>query len=177
MKKSKPLYMILAAFFTALMAVFAQIQIPTPFFPITLQTFAIAVCGYTLGIKYSLLSVLAYMLLGVAGAPVFSGFCGGFHHISGPAGGFVLGFPLLVLFCALSHKFKKNIKKILFGVLGTAIMFTLGIIHFMLITDTKSVWVAVLMFIGVFIKDILLCIFAFYISLIISKRIIKVKSY
>lgn len=173
MKKSKPLYMILAALFTALMAVFAQIQIPTPFFPITLQTFAIAVCGYTLGIKYSLFSVIAYMFLGVAGAPVFSGFCGGFHHISGPAGGFVLGFPLLVLFCALSYKFKGNIQKILMGILGVAIMFTLGIIHFMFITDTKSVLVALLMFIGVFIKDVFLTAFAFYISKIILKRILK----
>ena len=100
MKKNRTIYMILAALFTALMAVFAQIQIPTPFFPITLQTFAIAICGYTLGVKFSLFSVFAYILLGVAGAPVFSGFCGGFHHISGPAGGFVIGFPFLVLFCA-----------------------------------------------------------------------------
>ena len=143
MKKNRTIYMILAALFTALMAVFAQIQIPTPFFPITLQTFAIAICGYTLGVKFSLFSVFAYILLGVAGAPVFSGFCGGFHHISGPAGGFVIGFPFLVLFCALSCKFKNKLKQILMGIIGVVVMYAFGIVHFMLFTNVKAISVTI----------------------------------
>lgn len=171
--KNKTLLPILAALFTALMAVFAQIQIPTPFFPITLQTFAIALCGYTLGIKYSCASVVAYILLGVAGAPTFSGFCGGFHHISGPQGGFVIAFPILALFCALSFKMDKPLKKVLIGVIGVIVMFLFGILHFMLVTSVKSLTAVVLMFAGVFLKDVLLCVFAFYISGIVRKRILK----
>ena len=164
MKKIKTIYMVLAALFTATMAVFAQIQIPTPFFPITLQTFAIAICGYALGVKYSLFSVFAYILLGVAGAPVFSGFCGGFHHISGPAGGFVIGFPFLALFCALSCKFKNKWKQILIGIIGVVTMYAFGIIHFMVFTNVKTFGITLLMFMGTFIKDIVLCVSAFYIS-------------
>lgn len=88
-KKGKTVNVITAALFTALMAVFAQIPPSTHEFPITLQTFGIALCGYILGIKYSFFSIIAYILLGAVGAPVFSGFCGGVHHITGPAGGFI----------------------------------------------------------------------------------------
>lgn len=164
---------VLAALFTALMAVFAQIQIPTPFFPITLQTFAVALCGYTLGVKYSFISVLAYMLLGVCGAPVFSSFCGGAHHFTDPQGGFLIAFPVLTLFCALSNKFKKSIQKIAFGILGVMIMYVCGAVHFMLVTKVESIIVTVLMFFGTFIKDILLVFFAFYISGILNRRILK----
>ncbi|MBR6533122.1 MAG: biotin transporter BioY [Clostridia bacterium] len=171
--KNKTLLPILAALFTALMAVFAQIQIPTPFFPLTLQTFAVALCGYTLGVKYSLFSVLAYMLLGVCGAPVFSSFCGGPHHFTDPQGGFLIAFPVLTLFCALAYKFKKPIQKIGLGIAGVAIMYVCGAIHFMLVTNIKSITVIVLMFFGTFIKDILLVFFGFYISRIVKKRIFK----
>ncbi len=51
-RKSETFSLILAALFAAVIAVCAQIQIPTPFFTITLQTFAVALCGYTLGAKY-----------------------------------------------------------------------------------------------------------------------------
>lgn len=172
-EKNKIVSPVLAALFTALMAVFAQIQIPTPFFPITLQTFAIALCGYTLSVKYSFASVMAYILLGVAGAPTFSGFCGGFHHISGPQGGFVIAFPILALFCALSRKFKKQIIKIAAGICGVAVMFVFGLVHFMLVTSVKSVTAVAVIFLGVFVKDILLCVFAFFVSQIIKNRMLK----
>ena len=171
--KNKTLYAVMAALFTALMAVFAQIQIPTPFFPLTLQTFAVALCGYTLGVKYSLFSVLAYMLLGVCGAPVFSSFCGGAHHFTDPQGGFLIAFPVLAVFCALSYKFKKPIQKIGIGVLGVVLMYICGVIYFVFITDIKSPLVTTLVFMGTFIKDIFLCCFGFYISKILRKRVLK----
>jgi len=100
--KKNTVSLIFCALFTAIISVCAQILIPTPFFPITLQTFGIALCGYTLGVKNSSLSVLAYIILGVLGAPIFSGFCGGFHHLTDPGGGFVVGFLPLTIFCGLS---------------------------------------------------------------------------
>lgn len=171
--KNKTLYAVMSALFTALMAVFAQIQIPTPFFPLTLQVFAVALCGYTLGVKYSLFSVLAYMLLGLCGAPVFSSFCGGPHHFTDPQGGFLIAFPVLALFCALSHKIKGDIKKIGFGIFGVACMYICGVIYFVFITNIKSPIVTTLVFIGTFIKDIFLCSFGFYISRILKKRVLK----
>ncbi len=171
--KNKTLYGVIAALFTALTAVFAQIQIPTPFFPLTFQVFAVALCGYTLGVKYSLFSVLAYMLLGVCGAPVFSSFCGGPHHFTDPQGGFLIAFPILAVFCALSIKFKKTVGKIGLGIFGVAVTYILGVVHFMLVTNISSATVTALVFFGTFIKDIFLVWFAYYISKILKKRILK----
>ncbi len=157
--------LVFAALFAAIIAVCAQIQIPTPFFTITLQTFAVALCGYALGVKYSLLSVLAYILLGIAGAPVFSGFCGGFHDIVEPQGGFIIAFPILATFCGLSKKTDKTLIKILFGFIGLAATYFFGVGYFVIVmTAGKSIAAVLLMFLGAFIKDAVLCVVAFYIS-------------
>lgn len=169
--KQKTVNLIFCALFTAIISVFAQIQIPTPLYPITLQTFAIALCGYTLGYKNSLFSVLAYILLGILGAPIFSGFCGGFHHISEPAGGFVIGFLPLCVICGLSAESKSTLKKILLGVLGVLVMYVFGIIHFCRLTLIDALSPIVLMFVLTFVKDIAVTILAVYISKIIKDRI------
>lgn len=173
-KRSKTVNVITAALFTALMAVFAQIPPSAHEFPITLQTFGIALCGYILSIKYSFFSIIAYILLGVAGAPVFSGFCGGIHHITGPAGGFVMAFPIFVFFCAFSLKFKNKIFKISFGAIGIIIMYIIGIAYYVFITKTP-VWTAVLMYVLLFLKDIAFMVIAFFVSNIIRKRILNDK--
>ncbi len=174
-QREKTVLLILAALFTAIISVCAQIQIPTPFFTLTLQTFAVALCGYTLGVKYSLLSVVAYILLGIAGAPIFSGFCGGFHDIVEPQGGFIIAFPILAAVCGLSVKFKKNSRKILLGFAGVTAMYTFGVCYFVLMfADKSSIGIVALAFLGAYIKDMLLCIAALYISNVIRKRIMKI---
>ena len=42
--------------------------------------------------KRGTLAVLVYILLGVVGLPVFSGFRGGIGALLGPTGGYLLGF-------------------------------------------------------------------------------------
>ena len=173
-KKNKTVNIITAALFTALMAVFAQIPPSAHEFPITLQTFGIALCGYILGIKYSMFSIIAYILLGAAGAPVFSGFCGGIHHITGPAGGFVISFPIFVFFCAFSLKFKNKIFKISFGIIGLLIMYVIGVAYFMFVTKTP-LWTAFLMYVLLFLKDLAFTVIAFFVSSIIRKRLLNKK--
>lgn len=172
LKKDETLSLILAALFTALIAVLAQIPPTTHEFPITLQTFAIALCGYTLSVKYSLFSIVSYILLGAVGAPVFSGLCGGLHHITGPAGGFILAFPVLVFFCSFSQRFKFSLTKIAFGICGMLIMYSAGVLYFSAITQ-NPLWTALIMYAPVFLKDMASCVLAFYISKIIRKRITK----
>lgn len=175
-KKDDITAIVLSALFTAIIAVCAQIQIPTPFFTITLQTFAVALCGYTSGVKYSLLSVVAYILLGIAGAPVFSGFCGGFHDIVEPQGGFIIAFPILAVLCGLSFKFKKDLQKIGIGIIGVMVTYVIGVSYFVFMaTDKNSFGAAALLFFGVFIKDIVLCVVSFYFSRVIRKRLTKIK--
>ena len=90
--------MVLCAVMAAVTAVCAQISIPMPSgVPVTLQTFAVPLTGYLLGMKYGLISVAVYILLGAAGVPVFTGFRGGIGTIAGPTGGFIVGFLLMVI--------------------------------------------------------------------------------
>lgn len=92
----------------SLIVVCSQLAIPFPTgVPITLQTFAIALCGFVLGEKKSILAIGVYLLLGVIGIPVFANFKGGPGVLLGLTGGFLWGFFLLAFFCGLSLRFKR----------------------------------------------------------------------
>ena len=84
--------LILAAIFTAVNVVCAQIQIPIAPVPISLATFAIFLTAGLLEHKYGSLSLIVYVLLGAIGVPVFAGFSGGFGIITGPTGGYIIGY-------------------------------------------------------------------------------------
>src|SRR4051812_47816568 len=70
--------------------------IPTgiPGVPITLQTLGVMLAGAILGARNGTLAVTVYVVLGLAGLPVFSGGTGGIGVLFGPSGGFLLGFIL-----------------------------------------------------------------------------------
>lgn len=84
----------ISALFTALIAVLAQVAIPIPFspVPVTGQVVGVMLAGSLLGSRAGVLSIIAYLLLGAAGAPVFSLARGGLYIIAGPTGGYLLGF-------------------------------------------------------------------------------------
>ena len=64
--------LIYCALFTALIAIGAFIKIPIPVVPFTLQYLFTMLAGLLLGSKLGCLSVVSYMLLGLAGLPIFS---------------------------------------------------------------------------------------------------------
>ena len=65
-----------AALFAVLLMVCAWINIPLTV-PFTLQTFGVFAALGTLGGRRGTLAILAYLLLGLVGLPVFSGVQGG----------------------------------------------------------------------------------------------------
>lgn len=71
----------------------AGIKVPLPFVPITLQTFFVLLSGHLLGPVYGAASQIIYLLLGLAGLPVFAE-GGGLAYIFKPTFGYLLGFPL-----------------------------------------------------------------------------------
>lgn len=93
--------LVLAALFTALIAILARVSIPVPFSPVplTAQLAGIYLAGLLLGSRGGVLAVAAYLLLGAAGAPVFSLGRGGISILLGPSGGYLLGFLPGVFFC------------------------------------------------------------------------------
>jgi biotin transport system substrate-specific component len=110
-KKSLPLSQLtLAALFTALIAIMAQVAIPTPFSPVpfTGQVIGVMMTGALLEKKPAGLAVLSYLLIGAAGAPVFSMARGGIYMLIGPTGGYLSGFiPAVLLISAILGKIKK----------------------------------------------------------------------
>ena len=81
------------AVFTALLAVCSWIAIPTPTrIDFTLQTMGVFLAVGILGGRRGTLAILAYLLLGLVGAPVFSGFSGGPGALLTPSGGYLIGF-------------------------------------------------------------------------------------
>ncbi len=80
------------AMFAAIIAVCSQIQLPVGPVPFTLQTLGVFVASGILGTKRGTLSVIIYVLLGAIGVPVFAGFSGGIGAVTGPTGGYIIGF-------------------------------------------------------------------------------------
>lgn len=89
-------HLALCGLFTALMAVGALIHITLPIgiwqVTISLQIFVAVLAGFFLGPRQGFLSVLAYLVLGLAGLPVFA-HGGGLGYLLKPTFGFLLGFP------------------------------------------------------------------------------------
>ncbi len=86
----------LIAVFAALIAVFSLTPIPAGVIgvPITLQTLAVAVAGLVLGAWRGFLATLLYVVVGLAGLPVFAGGSAGVGVLAGPTAGYLLSFPL-----------------------------------------------------------------------------------
>ena len=124
------------ALFTALIAALSQISIPMPIgLPMTLQTFIIPLAGVILGAKLGILSVIAYILLGVVGLPVFSGGGSGFGWLFGPTGGFLIGFPFYALCAGLGAKSQKHHHLVLGLLFGMAITYLFGMLQFAFVTN------------------------------------------
>jgi len=79
--------------FSLLNALAAQIAIPIGPVPITGQTFAVLLTGALLGSRLGAAALIVYLVEGFSGLPFFAGGTGGFAHILGPAGGYLVSFP------------------------------------------------------------------------------------
>ncbi len=77
-----------------LVAICAKIQVPAAPVPVTMQTFAVLLVGAALGGKRGGLALVAYLLEGAAGLPVFAGPVAGAAYLVGPTGGYLFAFPL-----------------------------------------------------------------------------------
>ncbi|MCA1297482.1 biotin transporter BioY [Stappia indica] len=78
-----------------LLTLSAKVSVPFYPVPMTLQTMALLVLGFTLGPARAGMAVLLYLAQGAAGFPVFSGTPEkgiGLAYMMGPTGGFLLGF-------------------------------------------------------------------------------------
>lgn len=127
------------AMMTGVLCIVSPVMIPIPFSPVpmTLATFGIYLIASLLGTKQGVLCVLAYILLGMVGLPVFSGFSSGIVTLSGPTGGYVIGYLPCVFCISLLLKKKRNkhskIWYFFSFICGTICCYLFGTIWFMIV--------------------------------------------
>ena len=167
-KPKKIREMALVGIFVAMICVVSQIVIPMPSgVPITLQILMIAFLGYFFNFKKAIISILLYILIGFVGLPVFSGFQGGFGVLFGPTGGFIWGFVIIAVLCALSSS--KSIIAISMGIVSVLICHLLGLVQYSIITRIDF-WVSALtVSLPYVLKDIAFVPLAYALSLRIKK--------
>lgn len=99
---------------------------------------------YVLGWQRATITYIVYLLLGLVGLPVFSGFEGGVGKVAGPTGGYLIGFIFMAIVCGLLMQVKKDKKivNIVFCVvgmlIGTAIAYALYDV--VLLFDRNRTW-------------------------------------
>ena len=120
----------LIAMMTALTCVLAPLSIPIGPVPISLTNLVIYFGLYILGAKKETLSYIAYILIGLVGVPVFSGFTGGPGKLIGPTGGYIIGFIPMAIIAGLviDRTNGKFVPDILAMVAGTIVCYAFGTI-------------------------------------------------
>lgn len=135
MKKTKNL--IYCSLFTALIAIGAFIKIPVPVVPFTLQFLFTTLAGLLLGSKRGTISVVAYMLLGLVGLPIFSE-GGGFWYIFKPSFGYIVGFCVGTFVTGLmAEKMKEKTvpRYIVANFTGLLIVYAMGMVYYYIICN------------------------------------------
>ena len=128
--------MTLTAVMAALICITGPLVVPIGPIPLSLATLAVYLAGAITGKKKGTLAVALYLLIGIAGVPVFSGFSGGFQKLAGVTGGYLVGYlPCAFLAGLGAERAEKEDRKWILPammVLGTAVLYILGTAWFMI---------------------------------------------
>lgn len=97
--KSSAYQIALIGIMAAITCILGPLSIPIPFspVPISFTNLAIYLTAFILGWKRGTISYFIYLLIGLVGLPVFSGFSGGPGKLFGPTGGYLIGFIFMAL--------------------------------------------------------------------------------
>ena len=109
----------------------AQLAIPLWPVPVTGQTFAVLMVGALIGARRGCLAVLAYIIEGAAGLPVFAMGRGGFAVLRGFTAGYLVGFiaaAYIVGLLAQKGWDRRIGTTILAMVLGNIVIYTFGLL-------------------------------------------------
>ncbi len=120
------------ALFTAVTCILAPLSVPVGPVPISLTNLVIYFSAYILEWKRGTISYILYLLIGMVGLPVFSGFTGGVSKLAGPTGGYLIGFIFMALLCGGVADLcsGKRVPFVLAMVVGTITAYLFGTVWF-----------------------------------------------
>ena len=170
--RSKTYEITMTALMAAVTCILAPLSIPIGPVPISFTNLAIYLSLYLLGWKKGTISYLIYLLLGLVGLPVFSGFTGGPSKLAGPTGGYIIGFIVMAVIAGLViDNCRKPWIQLIGMIVGTIVCYLFGTIWFCLVanyTFKAALAVCVIPFIP---ADLVKMIIAMIIGPMIKKRI------
>lgn len=169
------------------MAVGALIHIMVPLgiwqVTISLQIFVAVLAGLFLGRRLGFLSVLAYLVLGLAGLPVFA-HGGGLGYLMKPTFGFLLGFPCAAWMTGLlaGNPARAGLKRLLTVALGgEMVYYGCGLVYYDLmfnwvLQNTGGIGLVRLLevwFLSTVLPDYALCALAVLVYRKVAPRVIR----
>ena len=126
------------ALMAAVLCLLGPVSLPIGPVPISLGTLGIYLALYLLGWKRGTVSVLIYLLLGLVGLPVFSGFAGGLARLIGPTGGYLMGYlPMAWIAGALMDRLPGRVGVLVALGTGTAVLYICGTAYYCLLTGAE----------------------------------------
>jgi len=169
--------MVLVSLFAALMAVGALVKIPLPYIPVTLQYMFCAFSGLLLGSKLGALSQFLYVIIGLAGVPVFTK-GGGPAYIFQPSFGYLIGFIACAYIIGILTEKQgelKFIRAVIASLIGLAVIYIIGLPYLYVILNVylkKGLSAAKIIEIGFLIfvwKDVITAIITSFLSVKVVK--------
>lgn len=124
---------VIISIFTALQCIISPISIYVGPVPFSLSLFIILVNSSLFNKFVGFFITLLYILLGIFGLPIFAGGMGGIGVITGPTGGFIIGYLVCSLVISLLTNLnnKSNILMLFSYILGILLCYTFGLVHYM----------------------------------------------
>lgn len=172
---TKVMALVQTGMFTAIICVISQISIPTQPIPFTLALFAIFLTGTLLPPRYAFLSALCYLLLGAFGLPVYAGFQGGLHILTGLTGGYLAAYPIMAFVTALFTYNRKKAKLLLTAIgmlISLLLCYLIGTLWFAYVSGSNFYYALTLCVFPFVLFDLFKIVLAIAISTIIRKIII-----
>lgn len=129
---------ILCGLFASIICILSIITIPIGQVPITMALIGVFLTAAILPPISATVSVLVYLLIGLVGVPVFSGFGAGVGVILGATGGYLMAYPLMALAVSgLSKLFKGRWFGFWIGIITALLLcYGLGTLWFCKVTGT-----------------------------------------
>jgi biotin transport system substrate-specific component len=120
----------LTALMAAIICVLGPLSVPLPSspVPISLTMVGIYLAVYAVGMGGGTSAYLVYLLLGLVGLPVFSGFTGGAGKLFGATGGYLIGFIFTGLISGffIDRWWKNRVISAVGMILGIAVAYVFG---------------------------------------------------
>lgn len=129
--------LVLIPLFSALIAIGAFLRVPIGVVPVSMQTVFVLLAGFVLGARRGALAVLIYVLLGLAGLPIFTG-GGGPQYVLSPSFGYLLGMiPAAFVTGLIADQTRRKSfwKNFAAAFIGLLIIYSIGLAWLFLISN------------------------------------------